>query len=202
MNQWVTYSASEKKIEGFYQLLSTELKEKVSQLSFFRSNSNNVILMIVNTDGSVTSLPEGALPTFIQENRADFSSLTTAFRSGLGISQAQLFLAYLKPAVETSYKSQKAVPEIFHAQIEKTLFEQSFFYIKKAFQFPNCCCITTNEEIKIVLFSRSQLSEKVLQVHLAHLLKPVLGQSAETILLLPAGFCNRLKNIQDFLIQG
>jgi hypothetical protein len=202
MNKWMTYSASEKKIEGFYQLLSTELKGKVHQLSFFRSSNNNIILMIINTGEPVINMSEETLPSFIQENRTDFSSLTTAFRSGLGISHAQLFLACLKPAVETSYKSVKAVPDIFHAQITKTIFEQSFFYIKRTFQVPNSCCMGTNEEIKIILFSRSQLSEKVLQVHLAQLLKPVLGQPAETILLLPAGFCDRLKNIQDFLIQG
>ena len=211
--QWIGYNSTDNRFSGFMQFISPSLQSHIQSFHFLRvyNTEDSPIIMVVQTSDALRIPTADAaflgklsvlLSVFDREQKPDIASFTSSSHFGLQISQAKLFLLCIKLAIESSVSPAHIESDTVREQIEKTIFELIFFYIKQAFQFPNECCQGSNDEIKIALFSRSSISEKLIQNQLIQVLKPVLGDAAQSILLLPAGYCNKMKSIQDFLIQG
>jgi len=214
---WITCSVGEKKTADFYQLVSPEIREQILSLSFLRINEeeeeDSPILMVVciNTSDILPdadsqfkrNLTESA-GRFNRQKKTEAASFITASQFGLQIAQAKLLLVSVKFAIESAIgTTEKTGDNFIREQISKTVFDEVVYCLKEAFQFPNECCEGTNQEIKIVLFSKSLLSDQLVWTHIIRTLEPILGSDAvESVQLLPAGYCDRIKGIQDFLIQG
>lgn len=124
---------------------------------------------------------------------ADLTGIAKGVEIGLRISEAHFKILSLKQVIK----------ELTHTQEDfNKVFAESYALLLQLFSFPNLCVSSYNGEIKVVIFSRHDIPESMLQTQLSQSLEPVLGKTvADTIFLLPAGRGYSLQEIKEFLSE-
>jgi hypothetical protein len=209
---WNTFSKEKNTLSGFFQLFSSGFKPSLTKIHFLPLEKNNhkIIFMIAETDSSI-QLPSVSSAfkntlfdivnySFSNESQSKFDD---PLSRGLAQYDAHLFLLSVKLGIDTILKNIELPEKDIRNQAIATMLKEITFITSRLFQDPCCVCMGTNGEIKIVLFSHNEPDETLLQFHLTQSLKPFLGNTgASSVLLLSAGTCRNVKSASSFLLQG
>lgn len=222
--EWQCFSKDFNELGPFLELFDDKISDSINSLYFLPFNDKNSPMIFVIAefeDDDPISLPSATESAAtlknimeVQKNiEVKFSTLEENLDKGLQISPAHLFILSLKTCVEKSLQNadverklskfdmvdrieikEKVIDSVAHA---------AHAIIAPLFKSPNCIHLGTDGEIKIVLFAKDELDDKLISFHIATTLKELLGESgAKQILLLMAGICPNKKGSLLFLQKG
>lgn len=112
---------------------------------------------------------------------------------------ANLFFISLRSLLDKSLEQTKFETPYLKEQAKERLFENIITILLKIFSKPNICVISEQQEIKVAIFSPSELDATLLKQHLAAILSPFKDCSSD-ISVLSAGVSKTVDGIMAFLL--
>ena len=198
-NEWNSFSNDS--LTPFFQLFSKTKREAVKQIHILPFNSKNGLSYFLTWDDlSNFCISRENFQSTLSHN--DFSEQkidNLKFESGFEISAAHLFLVSAKLSMENAFNNLSATAK---KTLKNVAMKQLFYIFNKLFASPNCCCLGSDEEIKVVMFSREEFDEKLLEFQLNNTTAVFFGNTNSTnLLVLNAGICTNQKGTLSFLTQ-
>ncbi|MCR5290689.1 MAG: hypothetical protein K6E51_11915 [Treponema sp.] len=199
---WVHFSASDPVCEEFNQIFSESFQQLIHTISFLRLSKAPDSPILINI---VTRSDEPLPPDTIDKDLIKYfleTPLRTQYPSideSLAETPAKLMILSLKTIIQNLSSSLSITSQVSQIFFD-TIFESAFYSLQKAFQSPNYCTVGYNSEVKLALFSKSNLPEELISEQVRLLLSPILGlEAAKQIQLLAAGTTSKKEDIFDFL---
>lgn len=193
-------------LNPFFQLFSTEIKDKIKKISIFpfsHENSDCYFFALNFQEELNLSVSEFAesLSKILENKSLQNKSLPgeTKLCEGFDISNASLFIISAKLSLEEAFENFSSP---FKELLKQTALKQLFEYLKTLFSFPNCCALGQDEEIKAVIFSKEEIDEKFLQFQLNISTKKFfMNSNMQNLLAICAGICKTPHGTLTFLAQ-
>lgn len=191
-------------LNPFFQLFSTEIKDKIKNISIFPfSHENSTCYFFALNFQEELNLSETEfaenLRKILESKPLQNQNLPgeTKLCEGFDVSNASLFIISAKLSLEEAFKNFSSP---FKELLKQTALKQLFEYLKTLFSFPNCCALGQDEEIKAVIFSKEEIDEKFLQFQLNISTKKFfLNSNMQNLLVLCAGICKTPHGTLTFL---
>lgn len=201
---WCHYTNNE--LLPFMQLFSDNIKSLISDINIFPFAIDNQTYYFISCDNLTEEQLQSLdikydLVNFIlnPEKTPDCDSFDDALNLGLSVSPASLFIITPKLALDSAFKD---FEEELRNLIAQTAMNILYSKLKSLFQAPNCIYPAKNNEIKIVMFGKEEIDDKLLQFHInSHFNVFFNNQNPHNILVLIAGMCPNLKGTKMFLTQ-
>lgn len=205
-SNWISAKKETKAIEPFYQLLSQNYKESLKEIYFLKlSNCEKPpVLMIFFCESEKIIIPEPNRETkkkilsFTDKNTEISIPVTESRLKKLLINSANLLILSLKLAVKECITIN--VSENLKSIIENTIFTELYYFLFSSLYKNHICRKGTGSEIKIAMFSNTELDLTLLQAFISNLLVQFIGENAASrIVILNAGKSQSIESIQKFL---
>ncbi|MCR5724600.1 MAG: hypothetical protein K6G80_05890 [Treponema sp.] len=190
----------------FYQILSDAYRQLIDSLYILRVGSAILIVSLLeDEEPPVLSVEKAARCVAETKQMPNLNTRPTAgsLAKGLHFSPAHFFILSLKLATETAIKDCAYANTEIQASLHNALYTELHAQCKTLFQSPNCTHSGTDDEIKIVFFSKQDPDEALLRFHISKSFAAVLGTSpAQRIVLMKAGTGLTEHEAAAFLTQG
>ena len=206
-SSWHSFLTAEA-MQPLYQLFSPLYRQCVTAVHILRAE--NAIVLIPVLEKEAFTLPEaGSTSQYITatggphpriDDGQDFYE--AAISSGLNYSPAYLFLLSLKLALEEAVISCPYKEQSIIQALKSSIYTELYAQCKTLFQKPNVSHSGSNDEIKIVCFSKNEPDEMLLRFHISKSFAPILGPAAQRIVLLRAGTSSKVQGAAGFLVWG
>lgn len=122
---------------------------------------------------------------------------------GLANATAHLFILSARLAVDAAASDRFFMSGESLATREQALFAKLCSLCTELFQRPNCAVPWSNAEIKIVLFSKNVIDERLLRFHIMQGFAAIIGKdAAQQLVLVRLGTAATAHDVYSFLQQG
>ena len=129
--------------------------------------------------------------------------LYATVEQGICNAKAHLFILSARLAIDTALGGKLFASEGVREERRQALFAKLYSLCVELFQKPNCTVQGSNEEIKIVLFSKHAVDERLLQFHIAQSFATIVGnEAAQRLVLMQLGDAPTTHDVFSFLQQG
>jgi len=200
-----SYKKTDTKLPSFYQFFSGYFRERLKGIHILRI-SNDCIFFAADieqyTEPSVPAdvLKNTLLHFFLSSGAAKRERLPDV-SAGFIHNNAFLLILSVKIAINNSIQSIDISDTILHNSIFKTVYDELFSSLEKHLVLPDFCVQGENGEMKIIIFSKKHFDDALLQYHILNCFSPILGHSAESVILLKAGTTSSDKDVSSFILE-
>lgn len=194
----------EQELAEFYQFFSDQIVVSLKALHLLLID-DSYILFVCESETDDFMLPDEVecaktVSKIVNGYESPLSITQEEFDEGIAISASHLYIVSTKLALE------KVLSCISNEEIKKLAAKaiQTFIFraLSTLFSHPDCAKKSSDEEIKIAVFTRDEPDEKLLQFHIQRNLSAILSDDASKVLLLFAGMCPSAKGVVAFFMFG
>lgn len=225
--EWQCFSKDFNELSPFLPLFDDQTSMDMASLYFLPFNDKETPMIFVLaefSDEEQTALPQSSacasmlkkIVEYKRDEQRELAEIDESIEKGLEISSAHFFILSLKNSVEKLMQNveiERKLSKIdmvdrieLKARITAAVTSSAYATIAPLFKSPNCIHVDetpTSGDMKIVLFAKDELDEKLLSFHIVSMLQPLLGEHAtKHTLLLSAGICPIKKGAVAFLQNG
>ncbi len=195
----------EQELAEFYQLFSDEIVITLKSLHLLKLDENNLLFVCERANDDFI-LPEEEsiihiLLNIIYKPEIPFTCPESQFEKGIGISPSNLFILSTNLATD-AYISKLTAEEAIKNTASKAIESFIFNKIQILFSEPHFTRNCEKGEIKISVYSREEIDEKLLQFHIQSNLTSILAEQSQQVVLLFAGMCPNTKGTLAFFLYG
>lgn len=201
---WLDFSGSS--LSPLYQLFSNEMRDKITEIHVLPFSAKGKSFFFLTTAKIDTdtfpakALEQYAAKDFEKDRGLDTSQLTVNIERAFEISNASLFIASAKLSLESAFSD---IASPLKEKLKATAFKQLCLLTERFFPAPNCCIPCRNEEFKIAIFAKEELSDKLLEFQLNTSTRRFFcNESSDNLLIISAGRSQSTKGTLSFLTDN
>jgi hypothetical protein len=204
-NTFCSYKKQDTKFTAFYQFFSGFFRESLQGLHILRISNDCIFLAADIEQYAEPTVPAYELKNILLNFLLSYDTAKKEslpdMRTGFSNCDAFLLLLSVKIAINNAIRNADISDTTLYDSIFKTIYTELFSLLEKHLSLPDFCMQSENGEIKIIIFSKKHFDDALLQYHIMRCFTPVLGSSADSVILLKAGTTSETEDACSFMLE-